>query len=122
MTTNFEKSAQIERDFKIPNPLSRMSAALHRASDAEVTPFTVRVGRERLAALESRGFREGDNAIILLMRGARREAVAAAMGYRMKHMTTFVADIRGRLRALTEADLDEMAGVALENIDLMRRA
>lgn len=121
--TASERAEQIERSFNVPHPMRRLGAALARADERrEVTPFTVRVARTRLDELARKGWHDEDGAIVLLMRGARREVIALAQGRKMADVSEWVADIRHRLNSLTEADLDAMVWTAQENLDLLRRA
>src|SRR5690242_19740333 len=99
-----EKADQLERDFGVPNPLKQLHAGLRRETDKDVTPFEAWVGQDRIAELVGRGFTVEDASIVLLMRGARREVLAVACGYRfgykINQVGEFLADVRARMRQI----------------------
>lgn len=107
---------QIERDFGIPHPRRMLFARLKAEDSREVTPFTESVGADRITEIVARGFTEEDAYVVLLMRGARREAVANAAG---ESVGDLVAAVRHRIR---QVELEPLVGEALRTLNLGRHA
>jgi hypothetical protein len=122
-----EIAGQLERDFHVPHPMRHLHGGLKRRDDREVTPFQRFVCKQRLRELTERGYDGIEGALVLMLRGARREDVAAAMGYKVNtrrpedsEIGDFVADVRHAMRCglLTDA----MIGEAQRGLNLWRRA
>lgn len=118
-----EKAAQLERDFGIPHPERRLQTALRTRDcpDREpyhpVTPFHTGVGKDRIAELEGKGFEAEDAFIILLMRGARIEALASAADELVEELA---AQVRTRLHSYS--DLDELIAEAQRSVNMWWRS
>jgi predicted nucleic acid-binding protein len=115
-----EKADQLERDLGVRHPMKALYAGL-RARDNyhEVTPFHSAVGRKRIAELEASGLEREDALIVLLMRGARIEAIARAAG---EFVEDLAEQVKYRLRCIGQDDLEPLIGVAQRNLNLWRRA
>ncbi len=75
-----EKSEQLERSFGIRHPEKALNGALRRHDGSEVTPFQQARARDKLLWLSrERDVSLVDAAIVMLMGGARIEAIAAAV-------------------------------------------
>ncbi len=70
-----DKAMQIERDFGLAHPLRRLRVGLNRRDKRTVTPLQATVIRDRWNEIVERGFTGEEAAVILMMRGSRREAV-----------------------------------------------
>lgn len=110
-----DRATQLERCFgpSVRHPRKRMYQGMRTRNDSEVTPFQLSVGEDRVEELSS-GFDEEDSHIILLMRGARRECVAAA-----SHMSveTMLSDVRERLK---DSDLSPLIEESQRLLQLWR--
>jgi hypothetical protein len=114
-----DKAMQIERDYGVPHPTKRLFRALKARDDSEVTPFERSVTWDRYSELQAASWKPEveDGIIVLLMRGARIEAVAAAAG---DTVTGIRQQVTLRLRQLD--NLDDHVGEALKYLNLGSRA
>jgi hypothetical protein len=110
-----DKANQLERDFGVTHPLRRLRGGLRRRDDRDIEPFTIQVGRDRLAELDARGFGGVDGLVVLLMRGARVEILAKAIDQEPDA-------VRGRVvRRIKMGDLDTHMTEALRTLNLSWR-
>jgi hypothetical protein len=111
-----DKADQLERWFGVRHPLAALYTGLRRKDDRDIEPYLVQVARDRLTELSARGFGPVDAAIVLLMRGARREVLCRAVGI---DLVKFCDQVKIRM---VRVDLDPLIGESQVGLDLMRRA
>jgi hypothetical protein len=115
------KAEQIERAFGVPTPAKKLERALTRRDDPNrepyhpVTPYQIGVLRQRVRELGHKGYQGWEACIILLMRGARIEALADAAGYPVEQ---YVEAMRRRVRRLDPAMREDMEDIAMSHIRL----
>lgn len=120
------KAEQLQRDFGIPHPMRQLRASLRRRDDREVTPFQGWHARKRIAEITARPGVGSlmEACIIMLMRGARVENLAVAMGYtvnrRVNETQEFVEDVKTAMRGIDW--YDGLIGESQRGLDLWRRA
>ncbi len=111
-----DKANQLERDFGVTHPMRMLRGGLRRVDDRDIEPFTVQVGRERLLELDGRGFGGVDGLVVLLMRGARVEILAKAIGQEPDA-------VRGRVaRRVAMGNLDDHMVEAQRTLNLSWRS
>lgn len=106
--------AQLAQDFGIPTPKQKFRHAVNARDDwNEVTPLHRNVAADRIAELIGNGFDQDDACVILLMRGARIEAVADAMSQDVDHLAGGL-----KARVANTPDLDTLYAEAQKVIRL----